>query len=242
MLKKVFIFLAVLGLLAVLALVALGFFIGPAITKSVNTIGPKITGTKVELAATDVSLLSGGVALNGLFVGNPAGWQSDKAFYLGTVSVKLVPSSLLSDCIIINEVTIQSPEFVYETNLRSSNIAALQKQIQDNLAGYITTDKKADKTSDKTDPSPKFILKNFRLEGGKVTVGLGQSAISVTMPPVTISNLGVAEGGITADEVSGIILKTVLSNVSTAAANAILNNGGVGVEDVKSSLKNLLGK
>ena len=48
--KKLLKIVAVLFLLGVIALVAVGFFLGPIVTKAVNTVGPKITGTRVGSA------------------------------------------------------------------------------------------------------------------------------------------------------------------------------------------------
>ncbi len=236
MLKKILIFVAVLAVLGVIALVAIGFFINPIITKGVNSIAPKITGTKVELASTNVSMLTGGGHLKGLFVGNPEGWKSDKAFYLGEIRVSVVPTSLLSDCIVINEVFIDSPEFVYETNLRSSNIAALQKQIQDNLGMGGSGSEQPGETP-ASGSAKKIILKSFKLQGGKVTLGLGASAITVPMPPLSITDLGVAEGGITPDQAVSAVMKAVLNNVTKAATGALLNGGGAGVDGIKDATK-----
>ena len=247
MIKKLLILVAVLALLGVIALVAIGFFINPIVTKSINTIGPKITGTKVELTSTNISLLSGGGTLKGLVVGNPEGWKSENAFSLGEVRLNLQPTSLLGETIVIDEIFIDGPAFTYESNLRSSNIGVLQKQIQDNLAKFTggATDKPADEPAAETGPGKKFILKSFRLQGGIVTLGLGASAITVPMPPVTITDLGVAEGGVTADQAIGVIMKAVLANVTKAATEALIKGGGSGAEglkDVTDGIKGLFGK
>ncbi len=238
MIKKLLIILGILVALAVVAVIAIGFFIGPIVTKTVNTVAPRITGTSVELASTDISLLTGGGTLKGLVVGNPEGWKAEKAFSLSEVRLKLQPSSLLGEAIVIDEVFIDGPEFVYESNLRSSNIAVLQKQIQDNLAKLTgPADQTAEQPAAETGPGKKFILKKFRLQGGTVTLGLGAAAVTVPMPPVTITDLGVAEGGITADQAVGVIMKTVLANVTQAATEAILKGGGKSVEGLKDATK-----
>ena len=116
--KKLLKILAVLLLLGIVAALAVGFFfLGPIVTKTVNNVGPRVTGTKVELDATTVSPLTGGATLKGLFVGNPEGWTGDKAFYVGELRASVQPSSLMGDYVMVNDVFIDGPEFVYERRL-----------------------------------------------------------------------------------------------------------------------------
>lgn len=234
----------VLFLLGVIALVAIGFFINPIITKTVNTVGPKVTGTKVELASSNISPLTGGGSLKGLFVGNPEGWTGDKAFYLGEVRASVKPGSLLGDYVMVNEVFIDGPEFVYERRLiGGSNIDALVKQIEDNIGGG--------KTSPAAEPAKdgkpmKFAVKSFVLKDAKMSVIAGGQTVVVTLPTITITDLGVAEGGITADQVAITVLKRVLVQMGPAAAQALTKIGAGalegGSEGAKDALKNLFGK
>lgn len=233
MVKKLIKIAVVLLLLAIIAVVALGFFIGPAVTKTVNTLGPRVTGTQVELASTQLSLFTGGGQLNGLLVGNPEGWRSDKAFYLGEIRVKIAPASLLGDYVLVKEIFINQPEFVYETRLTSSNIGDLLKQIEENLGPS-----KPATGEDKPAGEPmKFAIESFRLQGARVTLGVGAAAATITLPPITLENLGVAQGGITADQVAAAALKAVLQSIVRAAAGAITNLGGSGIEGVGDATK-----
>jgi len=109
--------LLALLVLALVAYLGLQFLLGSVVKTAVNRMGPKITQTKVELASAKLSPLSGAGTLSGLYVGNPPGWSSEKAFYLGQVHVDMAPFSIFGDHIVLNEVTIDSPEFVYETKL-----------------------------------------------------------------------------------------------------------------------------
>ncbi|MEY4488466.1 MAG: hypothetical protein RIQ79_974 [Verrucomicrobiota bacterium] len=251
-LLKIFIVLALLG---VIALVVLGFFLGPIVTKGVNTIGPKITGTKVELDGAKISPLTGSGTLKGLFVGNPEGWSTDKAFYLGEVRGSVQPFSVLGDHIVVNEVFIDGPELVYEKKLfGGSNIDALLKQVEANISGGSSA------PAAKPDGTPakplKFAIKSFRLQNVKVSMGMGAAMVSIPMPPITITDLGVAEGGITPDQIVAAVLRAVIANLGSATAEAALKAGG-GVLDgskdvggaakdagksVVKGVKNLFGK
>jgi hypothetical protein len=246
--KKLLKIFAVLALLGVIGLVAVGFFLGPLAKKAVNSVGPRITGTKVELDDAKISPLTGGGSFAGLFVGNPEGWTGDKALYLGTVRASIQPASLLADHVVVNEVFIDGPEFVYEQRLLGgSNLGALLKQIETNTGGGTRPPK-----ADPTEPGEpmKFAIKSFRLQNARmVLMGAGR-AITVPLPPLTITDLGVAEGGITADQVAAKVLKQVLAQLSAIAVVELQKIGGAALEGgskgakeaAKGALDQLLGR
>lgn len=253
--KKLLKIVAVLALLGVIAVVAVGFFIGPIVVKAVNTVGPKVTGTRVELDSAKISPLTGGGTLAGLFVGNPEGWTDEKAFYLGTVRASVQPTSLLSDCIVVNEVFIDAPEFVYEKRLLGgNNIDALIKQIETNMGMGGAASPAAEPAANGEPAKPlKFAIKSFQLQNAKMSLIAAGQTITVPLPPLTITDLGVAEGGITVDQVATAVLKRVSAQMIVAAAEALKDvggalieggaKGGAGAKDAaKGALNKLLGK
>ena len=245
--KKLLKVLAALLLLGVIAMVVVGFFfLGPVVTKTVNTVGPKVTGTKVELDGAKVMPLTGGATLTGLFVGNPEGWTGDKAFYLGEVRASVQPTSLLGDHIVVNEVYIDGPEFVYERRLLGgSNIDALLKQIEENTGGGKTPPTTTEPDGEVKKPL-KFAIKSFELKNVKASIIVAGKTVTVLLPPITITDLGVAEGGITADQVAAKVLQRVLTQLGVAAAGVVKDVGGAalegGKEGAKGALNRLLGK
>lgn len=204
------------------------------VVKGVNTYGPKLTQSKVELAGASLSPLSGTGTLSGLSVGNPQGWSDGRAFYLGKVHLDIEPRSVLGDPIVINEMLIDQPEFNYETKIISSNIKDLLKNIE-SFTG-------AGEPVAKDGKPRKFIVKKFRCTNGKATVGLAANALTVTLPTISLDNLGVAEGGITASQLSGVLMKQVLSSVVAGSASALgqlgSTSGSMTVEQVKEAAKN----
>ncbi len=215
------------GLFAVVAIgvVVASLFLGSLVSKGVNHFAPGITGTKVTLESASISPLSGSGTLNGLFVGNPEGWKSDKAFSVGKIHVSIEPASLIGSHIIIKEMLIEAPEFVYETKIISSNIKDLLKNIEASIGG--TGEKKPAEQPVAKDGKPlKFAVKTFRLENAKVTLGVGPTAITVPMLPLVLTDLGTAEGGITPDQLATKVMANVLTTITKAVASSALSIGG----------------
>ncbi len=242
--KKLLITGGIVAALVVAAYVGLEYFLGHAVKVGVNAVAPKITQTKVELAGAVISPLSGSGTLTGLTVGNPAGWTAEKAFYFGKVHIKLKPFSIFGDFIEIEEIIIEQPEFTYETKIIASNIGDLLKNIE---AVTGRADKSAEPTAKSGKPI-KFAVKKLSIRSGTVSVGLSAAAIKVPLPPLELTELGTAEGGITPDQLTAAVMRRLTPDIIAAAAKAALQLGGTGgaaaAESVKkagSAIKGLFG-
>jgi len=235
--KKTFLVLGLGLLILVLAgYFAVAYFLGGIVKSGVNTFGPKLTQSHVELAGAQLSPLTGSGTLTGLKVGNPPGWSPRDAFYLGKVQVRVQPGSVFGDTIVIDELLIDQPEFNYETKIVSSNIQDLLKNIESAVG-------RGEQVTDKEGKPKKFIVKKFRLTNAKATVGAGPTAVPVPLPPISLDDLGVKEGGLTGGQLAGAIMRDVLSKIVTAAAGALGQLGGTAgansLEKTKEAAKQL---
>lgn len=235
--KKALLVLGFGGLVVLLlgTYLVLAFFLGSVVKAGINGFGPKLTQTKVRLAEARISPLTGSGTLTGLTVGNPAGWSEADAFSLGRVHVDMEPFSIFGDHVVINEIVIDAPMFNYETKIVASNIKDLLRNIEQ-FTG------RGAKTAETKEGRPiRFVVKKFRLTNAKATLGVGPAALAVPLPPVSLDNLGVAEGGITADQLAGALMKNVLGSIVTGTANALAQVGGTAgansIEQTKEAAK-----
>lgn len=208
----------VLGLVAVVY-IGLTFFLGSIVKAGVNRFGPQLTQTKVVLSGAHISPLTGSGNLSGLAVGNPKGWSDANAFYLGKIHLDVEPFSVLGDHIVINELIIDQPEFLYETKIISSNIKDLLKNIEQ------FTGSGGREPATKSGQPIKFVVKKFRLTNGTVRLGVGPAALPLPLPPLAMDNIGVAQGGISPDELAGAIMQDVLSGIVQASTQALMKAG-----------------
>jgi hypothetical protein len=236
--KKILLVLGLGGLLVVIAVyIGVAYFLGSIVKAGVNNFGPKLTQSKVVLAGANLSPLTGTGTLTGLTVGNPVGWSDGNAFSLGKVHVDVEPFSIFGDHVVINEITIDQPEFAYETKIVSSNI----KDILKNIEEFTGSGGQTAKT--KEGKPVKFVLKKFRMTNAKATVGVGVgvTALAVPLPPISLDNLGVAEGGVTADQLAGVLMQNVLGSIVAGTANALgqvgSTSGSVTVEQMKEAAR-----
>jgi len=211
------------------AYLVLIFGCGSIVRSRLNAYLPRLTQTKVELTAAQLSPLSGTGTFLGLSVGNPKGWTAEEAFHLKSIHVEVVPSSIFSDHIVINEIDIDDPELVYESHLVSSNIGDLIKNIakaSHKPPGNGPTGQDGKRTT--------FVIRKLRLEKGHVKLGVGPTAVTLDLPATEFNNLG-SGAGVSAEELSLLIMRTIASDIVKGTAGE-LGKGVTGIGTVAGDM------
>lgn len=241
--KKIIGISALVVLILVVGLyVTMQFFLGGIVKAGVNKFGPTITQTKVELQGASISPLTGDGTLSGLAVGNPTGWSQADAFRLGKVHLNVQPFSVFKDCVVINELNIDQPEFLYETKIVSSNVNDLLKNIEKSIGNT-----SAEAKTDGGKPI-RLMVRKLTMTNGRVTLGLAGTAMTMPMPPVNLNDIGVAEGGITPSQLAFAIMRSVVPSVVSASTQALTKLGGTtgaataeGAKQVGEAIRGIFG-
>ncbi|HEX3729068.1 MAG TPA: hypothetical protein VHV47_04650 [Opitutaceae bacterium] len=235
--KKIILWIGGVAVVVLLAVYLVGiFFLGSIVKTGVNRFAPELTRTSVHLDEADISPLSGSGTLTGLTVGNPKGWSEANAFSFSKIHVSVAPGSVFGSPIVVNEVVIEKPEILYETKIISSNLGDLLKNLENATGGGSHP---ADSTEASAAGKPaRFEVKHFTMQGGVVHIGVGAKAVAVPLPPITLDNLGVAEGGITADQLAFAVLRSLTTDVAGSAAHAATQLSGTLGAGAASEAKN----
>jgi len=210
MIKKIF--FTLLGLVGVLIIAFVLFgsgWINALVKKGVETIGPDITQSEVQLERVALSLFSGEGTLHGLRIGNPEGFSDENLMLLGEINVKLHPRSLLSDTIIIERVHVRAPQLRIEQTTRGNNLQRLMGNVQSFAPPSEDVEAKEGAGKD-------IIIKELIIEEG-VLVGsaFGQS-VNVKLARIELNNIGTGEDGMNVSDVVQLVLGEVLKQVGPA--------------------------
>ena len=224
----------VLVVLLILAAIGVHFFLDGAIKRAVETYGPQITKVDVKLKAVNLILFSGSGKVHGLVIGNPQGFTSPKAMSVGSASLSVQPMSLLDDKVVVRSINLESPEITFETglNVRENNLSKLLANIDESLGGG-----KKEPTEPKT-PAPepgatkKLQVDEFIISKAKVTVmvsALGGKSATLPIKEIHLKNLGQGPEGITAAELTKVVLQAIEKEAAEVAVTAIadLSKGAV---------------
>ena len=260
----------VLVLLVLLVIVGLivGTHLGAIVKAGMETVGPKVTQTTFTVEGIDVSLLSGSAGVKNMVIGNPDGYKAPQSISVGTASVSLVPSSVLSDKIVIRSVEVKAPEITFEgnpfgdNNLKKimANVNAMAASVGGTSGG---TNAPAAAPSGASKPAKKLEVDDFLISGAKVhanITGVINKEITLPIPDIHLTDLGKNNDGITAADLTQKVLSEVTSGTIKAigdyavslgkdagglakeALNGSTNAVSQGVDKLKKGLGGLFGK
>lgn len=224
--------IGILLLVLILFFTALIFFIDGIIAGGVRHGGTMILGVKVDIESVRLKILKGSLEMKGLTVENPPGSSEQYAFKLPEFHASLEPASLLSNKIIISDISITGMHINYEPMLKGgSNLQLLLKNLE--------KAEKAEKEKPVTDPgkkekgpAKKVVIKHLLVAGGEInTTLLGKSTI-FPMPKVEMANIG---------ESSDVSLVEAVTMFLTELVRSIINSSGDLIKDPGAVLKSIEG-
>lgn len=227
--KKTLKILGIVVVVLALAFVALNLTLGKIVLKSANAAAPAALGVPVTLQDIDISLLRGTAAVKGLHVGNPEGFKTAGLFDLGAVSVDVDNSTLLSDVIVIKEISIDGLALTYEQGLRGSNLGALIDQLSAGQAEK-PEDPEAppeEKAPAEEKPGKKVVIEKLSITGSQMNLSItgaaaltGGGSIPIPLPPIVLTDLGKEKNGVTLVEAVREILDAIAGVAGTAVSGA----------------------
>jgi uncharacterized protein involved in outer membrane biogenesis len=234
--KKIIIILGVVLVLAIVALVVVGAFLDRIVKAGVESVAPGITQTTVTLEGVSLSPLSGSASLKGLVVGNPQGYTAPQAIRLGMAAVKLQPSSLLGDKVILHSIEIREPEITFAGNpLGDNNL----KKILDNVQAKASADASATNAPGAKGAGKKLQVDDFLISGAKVHAQIRTpiltKEISITLPDIHLTNLGQGPEGITPAELTQQVMSQITASTIKSLGDSVSGLGKDLLEDVKKN-------
>lgn len=227
--KALKIVLIVLVVLVAAALVAASFLMKDIVRKSVPVIGQKTLKVPVTLGNIDFSLFRGAIRLDDLVVGNPSGFNTDHAFKVKTILVEWEPRSVLTKRIVIKNITVDSPDIIFEQGLSGNNFG----KIMDNLKKPDETKKEpaaeAPAESGK-DEKTKVVIDLFLIKNGTIKLslpGMGSAATPVPLPEVRLTDIGKESGGASPADIMTKIFSALFESLTKAvmATGDIIGKG-----------------
>lgn len=238
-LRIVGVLFVILGLLAVVTVIARDVIIRNAVVK----IGTAVTGTKVELDSFSSSF-GGTVEIGGFRVANPEGYRELYAFKVNKVRVSLSLPSILSSKIVVKEVFISGTDVNYELKIDgSSNLTDIKK----NIDAFAASPKQAEMPKEapeeektKKKKKTQMVVKLVTIEDSRLSISssLLNTRVPLPIPPLTLTDLGEGKSfGETIDEFAGKVLEAILNAVSKSGLKNVGDSLSEAGKNLGESLK-----
>lgn len=208
----------------VLLLAAVGVFLWTnldwIVKRAIERFGSQATGTAVRVRTVSLHPVQGNGEISGLTVANPRGFAGAHALSLGRISVRLLPKTIASNPVVIEDIHITEPFVSYERNESGAvNLDVIKKNLggSEPAAKPKTDSRKTPKEQVKRLRIRKLVIENAKVEVRIAAAG-GKPRILV-LRRVEMADIG-GKSSATPDEAAKEILSGVLGEVSREVAKA----------------------
>lgn len=219
-LKGIGIAAAVVVVLLAAALICRDFLI----EQGVRRVGTWLVGTPVELESFSSSL-GGTVEIKGLTVGNPEGYHAPHIFALRRIFVSLQPLSVLTDKIVVEEITIEGMRVDFESKLTETNLGVIQENVNRKLAALganrETPESPDSSRSAEEKPQKQLVIRKLEVRDYSASVSAKMLKSSLVLPLVPVSMTDIGEGRPIGETVSGLF-----GAVASSISSAVTKSGG----------------
>jgi hypothetical protein len=221
--KILVIVLAVIMALLAALVVGIGAFGGSLVKKAVVMAGSSALKVPVTLSDADLSILGGKVAMRGLEIDNPPGYQHDKLLKLKEGFVEVQVGSLLSDTVRIRQIRLDGMDLVLE-----------QKGLSSNLQDLIHNLPKSDVPKDK-EPAGKKLwidvleIRNVKVEAKLLPIPGKADTIPLKLSTIRMTDLG-RDGTMDTAALTGRILLAIAGGIVEQGSGLLPKDliGGMG--------------
>jgi uncharacterized protein involved in outer membrane biogenesis len=184
-------------------------------------------GTDVSLKSVNVSLHDGRGQIEQFRIRNPQAYDSEYALDITDISVQLNIKSLASDVRIIDNITIYGAKFTVEQlQGLQTNITDLRQNVIDNKRprNKIELPEQPTASTPETAPSAeaKYAIRRITLTNTLVSIiseDFGNSELVIA--DISLTNMGSARNGLTAQQLSGAVFNKLLKNVNNQAEEKV---------------------
>jgi len=220
--KKLLKILAGILIVIVILFIALLIWLDGAIVSGFNSAAPTALGVPASLGDARILPVRGKLTLNNLHIGNPEGFKTAGLLDMSTLYIRYDTASILTDTIIINEITIDGLVVTYEKGLMDSNLGALLDLLSGEEKEEENADKKEEAEGEKK-AKKKVIIEKLMITHSQMkfsATGMMGAAIPIPLPAITLTDLGKESDGITVVQAIQKVLTAIAGSTGTAIAGS----------------------
>ena len=210
---------------------------GSLVKSGIETFGPQFLGIEVQVDAVDLAITEGSAAVNGLRLGNPAGFSGADMMQVDQIKVVLDTSQISDTLIVMKEVVIDGANITAIAKGQQTNF----QQLMANLDSATGGDSQASGETADTASGPKFIIDKFSFTNTQAALDsdvVGQ--LSLTIPDIRLQDIGRNSDGVTAAELAQQILKPLTASISNEAVKQGLDIDGV-KQNIEQTVRDKIG-
>lgn len=185
---------------------------GKIIERGINDYGPELSGLPLSVDAVTLDVFQGQASLRGFRIRNPQGFSDADAFTLHHIAVALDVQSLRNPVVVIDEIVIDGASVLVEQRGRAVNLQKIKDRLDAKARSSSGSAPVTTAGDDRPLPAVAIGRVVFANASARVT-GDNVDDQKVSIPTVTLDNIGSAEKGIQLDQAAQAILQPLLQRV-----------------------------
>lgn len=208
--------------ISIAAIITLTMILDGVVKSNIETTASDLLKTEVRVSNVDLSILTGSGNIYGFVVQNPKNFSDQPAIIFDKVYIELNLWSLFTDQIRIKEMTIESPNLLFEQRGFGANL----KTLVDNM-----------NTEDGEPSETQLIIQHLLIDNSTVQVSTSidrERSVKTEIGKLELHDVG-KQSSYTARETTREILRPLLEKAMAEALRS-----GV-TEQLQSKVKDLLG-
>jgi hypothetical protein len=215
-------------ILAVIVLLAAGGFyaysqLGGELKAIIESAGTQAMGTKVSVGSVDVSIATEAASISSLKIDNPPGFSGN---FLETKSITATLGGIENKTVTIKEIVIDGLNLTYDLGPGGTNFDVLKRNLKASSSATPAPTSSA-KPSAKESASGgaesggyDVIIQQLKIENAKVNASIAGRSQTITLPGITLNNIGSKDHPATPEQVARQIMQQLLA-VSSGAATKL---------------------
>lgn len=193
-------------LVALLVVLAIALVIGYSSLNSltemaIETVGPEVTKTSVQVERVDIELTKGQGGLQGMTVANPPGFSAALALYLETLSAQLDTATLAEPVIVVEQLVVAGVRINAEQGVGDSNLQVLLANIQ-------AVPDVAVQLPSTAGPDLRFLILQARFTDMVLQM---EDGTRIPLEDMQLADLGDPERGLTSAQLTRELLQPILA-------------------------------
>jgi hypothetical protein len=230
----------ILGIIVVIVIVVSGtlFFgltkINTIVEEVIETVGTKTLQTAVNVSAVEIELLKGKGSVKGFTIANPKGFSNNNLISVGDVGLQIDIESITKNVKVIKEVYVDAIALRAEQkNITDTNIQALIDNLKSSSGA---SGAQASTTSSESGGSDvRLMIESLRIGESSIALETEQfGGRTIKLPGYTQKNIGDKNTGLTPDQLSQVIMSSVLTRAKEAVKKEL---EGLLNSELKAQLK-----
>jgi len=229
--KRIKQLIAVVVLLPIVAVAAVLYYINAIAKAGVEHGATYALGVTTTLDSISVGILRGRIALAGLDVANPAGYDADRFMGLGEGRVAITLGTLREDTVVLPELRLTQLEVNLERKQDRGNYDVI-------LEGLKKFESSGQKTPPQDKPGKKFVIQQVTVEDinvlvdvkmdpaglSKIGLGSGVTRLPLHIDRIELRDIGSeSDGGMVLSQLSGLLTKAILEAIVKKGGSVIPN-------------------